>query len=199
MHKFINQSFYSKLLYLEISLASLLLMSGISETEAKTSRTNELKTSNATHLVFPNKVSGKDSTTIQQGKLPIKNGIYLYGQAPKPNQIGQEYMVFEMHQDKVIGAFYLPQSEFNCFQGSLKSGKLALTIADAADSTPTYTDPITFKNSTQVATANDNSRMGDEYEQMASPYAVELQNYYQLSSVSDSDRQILATCKNSYR
>jgi hypothetical protein len=123
----------------------------------------------------------------------------LYGQAPKPNQIGQEYMVFEMRQGKVIGAFYLPQSEFNCFQGSLKSGKLALTIADAADSNPTYADPISLQNSTQVATANDNSRMGDEYEQMASPYAVELQNYYQLSSVSDSDRQILATCKNSYR
>jgi hypothetical protein len=105
--------------------------------------------------------------------------------------------VFEVRQDKVIGAFYLPQSEFSCFRGSLASGKLQLTIANDPSSTP-YSDSVAGQNSQQVATASDTS-LGNGYEQISSSYAVALQNYYQLSSMSANDQKILATCKNNYQ
>ena len=131
--------------------------------------------------------------------MPKKNGIYLYGQSQQPNQIGQEYMVFEVRQGKVTGAFYLPQSEFNCFQGSLAAGKLDLTIAGDAGSTP-YSDSIAdAENAPQVATASDSSQIQAQYEQVSSQYSVALQNYYQLSNVNENDKQILAACKSNYQ
>ena len=107
-------------------------------------------------------------------------------------------MVFEVRQGKVIGAFYLPQSEFNCFQGSQTAGKLDLIIAGDAGSTP-YSDSIAeAENAPQVATAG-NARIGEQYKQMSSQYSVALQDYYQISDVSANDRQLLAACKSNYR
>ena len=33
------------------------------------------------------------NTYEPKGKLPQKDGVYLYGQSPEPQQIGQEYIV----------------------------------------------------------------------------------------------------------
>lgn len=69
-------------------------------------------------------------------------------------------------------------------------------IADDPGSAP-YSDPVADDlNSPKVATASDSSHIGDSYEQIASPYAVALQNYHQLPSVSANDQRILAACKN---
>lgn len=193
MSKFIKY-FFPRRQHLEIPLVGLLLLLSVNDTEAKTT-INQLKKSPTHQVVFGTK-SVNDSSAIVKGKLPNKDGVYLYGQSPEPNQIGQEYMVFEVSKSNVTGAFYLPQSEFNCFQGSLSSGKLAVMVANSAGSEP-YADPIADQNSPQIAAAGSSIR--DGYEQIASPYAVGLQNYYQLSSVSANDQQILATCKNNYR
>lgn len=193
--KFINKLYSPIHTTFKLTLASLLLLTGINEIEAKQSIAKELKSS--TNAAFAVATSAAENN-IFKGKMPKKDGIYLYGQSQQPNQIGQEYMVFEVRQGKVTGAFYLPQSEFNCFQGSLAAGKLDLTIAGDAGSTP-YSDSIADgQNAPQVATASDSSQIGAQYEQVSSQYSVALQNYYQLSNVNENDKQILAACKSNY-
>lgn len=175
----------------ELTLASLLLVTGISDTQAKPTITKDFNQQNKQTITL----SVKNSNILLKEKTP-QSGIYLYGQSPEPDQIGQEYMVFEVSQGKVIGAFFLPHSEFSCFQGSLSDGKLALTIANDSDSSP-YSDPIAdAQNSPQVATAS-NTQLGDE--QMSSSYSVALQNYHHISSLSNNDKRILTTCKNNYK
>lgn len=194
--KFINKLYSPIHTSFKLTLASLLLLTGINEIEAKQSIAKELKSS--TNAAFAVATSAAENN-IFKGKMPKKDGIYLYGQSQQPNQIGQEYMVFEVRQGKVTGAFYLPQSEFNCFQGSLAAGKLDLTIAGDAGSTP-YSDSIVdAQNAPQVATASDSSQIGAQYEQVSSQYSVALQNYYQLSNVNENDKHILAACKSNYQ
>ena len=194
--KFINKLYSPIYTSFKLTLTSLLLLTGINGIEAKQSIAKELKSS--TNAAFAVATSAAENNSFK-GKMPKKDGIYLYGQSQQPNQIGQEYMVFEVRQGKVTGAFYLPQSEFNCFQGSLAAGKLDLTIAGDAGSTP-YSDSIAdAQNAPQVATASDSSQIGAQYEQVSSQYSVALQNYYQLSNVNENDKQILAACKSNYQ
>lgn len=194
--KFINKLYSPIYTSFKLTLTSLLLLTGINGIEAKQSIAKELKSS--TNAAFAVATSAAENN-IFKGKMPKKDGIYLYGQSQQPNQIGQEYMVFEVRQGKVTGAFYLPQSEFNCFQGSLAAGKLDLTIAGDAGSTP-YSDSIVdAQNAPQVATASDSSQIGAQYEQVSSQYSVALQNYYQLSNVNENDKHILAACKSNYQ
>ncbi|PIG93296.1 hypothetical protein [Gloeocapsopsis sp. IPPAS B-1203] len=138
-------------------------------------------------------ISGKDTFPALRGKLPQQDGVYLYGRAPQPQQIGQEYMVFELHQGKVIGAFYLPYSEFSCFSGNISSGELALMVANAPSA-----GEDTEAQPQQIATAGDKPRIGEEFNAIAYPYAVALQEYYQLPEVSTGDLQILQTCQHQY-
>lgn len=60
-----------------------------------------------------------------------KDGIYFYGQVNQAEQIGKEYFVFELHNGKVIGAFYLPSSSFYCFFGNFQKDQLDLTVIDS--------------------------------------------------------------------
>ena len=179
---------------LEIPLAILLLTVGIYNSEARPVSPNELQTSAKSQMVVRAEAFGEDNATTLRGKLPEVDGVYLYGQSPEPSQIGQEYMVFEVRQGKVIGALYLPYSEFSCFQGTMQSGKLALMVATA----DTSSDPVAGQNPQRVATVNDSSRFGNGYNSMTYPYSVALQNYYQLASLSASDQQILKNCQNNH-
>lgn len=180
--------------YLEVPVAGLLLAIGIQVSEAKPVLTNELNKPATPQLAARIKAFSKDSANTPKGRLPEKDGIYLYGQSPKPEQIGQEYMVFEMNRGKVVGAFYLPQSEFSCFQGNLKSGKLALMVASGSGTEP-YPDPVAG-NSQQVAAVSDRFESGSSFETSTYSYSVALQNYYQLPIVSNNDQRILSSCKN---
>ena len=181
---------------LEVPLAGLLLTVSILSSEAKPVLTN-LQTAALPQLV-QSKVYGKEAINAPKGNLPQKDGIYLYGQSPKPQQIGQEYMVFEVREGKVIGAFYLPQSEFSCFNGTLQSGNLALMVAYGPDANP-YEDSIAVQESQQVATASNKPPIENVYNETAYPYSIALQNYHQIASISGNDQQILRTCKSNYQ
>lgn len=98
----------------------------------------------------------------------LADGIYLYGQSRNPDEIKQEYFVFEMRQSKVVGAFYLPRSAFYCFYGTSDRTQLNLIVVDS-------------------------------YDGSRSPYSVNLQQYYQISAVSDNDRRILGICKEAHQ
>jgi uncharacterized iron-regulated membrane protein len=129
------------------------------------------------------------TTTRQlQGRSPVnfpeKDGIYLYGQSSTPNQLGQGYIVFQKHQGQVIGALYMPSSEFSCFQGTLaKSGELAMTVTSSPGEA----------GLTQVSTASRIPRLTDE-DAITYAHSIALQDYHQLNSVSANDQQILQAC-----
>lgn len=185
----------------EIPLAGLVLV-GILIGEAKPVLTNELQTQTMSQVLVRTVAFGKDTTVptasfanAPRGKLPEVDGIYLYSQSPEPEKIGQEYIVFEVRQGKVIGAFYLPHSEFSCFYGTLESGELALMVANSPDAEP-YLDPVASQNSQSVASVSDRPHTGDVYNPITYPYSVALQDYHQLPSVSANDKRILASCKN---
>ncbi|MBD2494334.1 hypothetical protein [Nostoc sp. FACHB-280] len=130
--------------------------------------------------------TAKESGVMPKRNIPTRDGVYLYGQSPTPNQIGQGYIVFQKRQGKVTGALYMPSSEFSCFQGTIdKSGELAMTVNGSPDEVST-SDVAT--NST-IPSVSD-----DEFNNYA--YSVALQDYHPIQSISPSDRRILQMCQN---
>lgn len=111
------------------------------------------------------------------------DGIYLYGQSPRPDQLGQSYLVFEVRQKKVLGAFYMPSSSFDCFYGAVQQGQLALTVIDSYERTANpYA--IALERTDSVASATNPAIAG-----------IELKGYHPIAKVSENDRRILNTCK----
>ncbi|AFZ56058.1 hypothetical protein H6G54_18455 [Anabaena cylindrica FACHB-243] len=116
--------------------------------------------------------------------FPERDGIYLYGQSSTPNQLGQGYIVFQKQQGKVIGALYMPSSEYSCFQGTIaKSGELAMTVTSSPGELGVM----------QVSTTSRIPRFSDE-DAITYAYSVALQDYHQLDAVSANDREILQGC-----
>ena len=175
-------------------LATLLIVLSIFTGVATPAFTKELtKVKQYKISVFGKSLS--ENTYESKGKLPQKDGIYLYGQSPEPQQIGQEYIVIEVSKGKAVGAFYLPSSEFNCFNGTIEAGKLALLLANGPEA-EAYPDTIgSNTEEPQLAALGDRS-LGNSSNEITTPYSVALQNYHQLPQVSESDKQILAACKS---
>lgn len=183
---------------LEVGIVGLLLTVGVLTGVIKPGLTNDLNNSTPSQVISFAEAFGKETAISPRGKLPETDGVYLYSQSPEPKQVGQEYMVLEVNQNKVIGAFYMPQSEFSCFSGSLQAGKLGLVFANDPHSEP-YSDLGNSQNTQQVATNSDRPVIGEGYNPIAYSYSVALQNYHQLGSLSAQDREILQTCKNNYQ
>lgn len=141
-----------------------------------------------TALVPDSQGATKSAEGLPKVSFPVKDGVYLYGQSPKPNQLGQGYIIFQKQQDKITGALYMPQSEFNCFQGTLnKSGELAMTVNSTSNEAST-------PQSNQVAANNTLPRVSED-DFSSYPYSLALQDFYQLNSITASDRRTLQMCK----
>jgi hypothetical protein len=87
----------------------------------------------------------------------FKDGIYLYSQSANPNQIGEEYFVFEVHNKTVIGAFYMPHSSFDCFYGAVNAEALDLNIVNSYDQS-TYPYSIKLQNYRPLAAVGHNDQ-----------------------------------------
>ncbi len=157
----------------------------VSTSVASTNSSKELKTvPTNTALVTEPQGARKNQGVLPSAKFPKQDGIYLYGQSPQPNQVGQGYIVFQKRQNQVTGAMYMPNSEFSCFQGNLdSSGDLAMTVTGFPGE----------GDQEQVATASTLPKI-DADEPMNYAYSVALQDYHQLNSVSANDRRILQMC-----
>ena len=141
-----------------------------------------------TALVPDSQGATKGAEVLPKVNFPVKDGVYLYGQSPKPNQLGQGYIIFQKQQDKVTGALYMPHSEFNCFQGTLNSsGELAMTVNGSSNE-------ASSAQSNQVAATNRLPQVSED-ELSSYPYSVALQDFYQLNSITASDRRTLQMCK----
>ena len=87
----------------------------------------------------------------------LADGIYLYGQSSKPDEIKQEYFVFEMRQSKVVGAYYLPRSAFYCFYGTSDRTQLNLIVVDSYDgSRSPYS--VNLQQYYRISAVSDNDR-----------------------------------------
>ncbi|WP_008312781.1 hypothetical protein [Leptolyngbya sp. PCC 6406] len=129
--------------------------------------------------VTPN-VGGIRSTATADPLLG--DGVYFYGQAPTPEQLGAGYMVFESQGDRVIGAIYMPLSSFDCFQGRLSGGNLALQITNSY-SQETYGYDVAIATSPAIASENG----------VAIPLS--LQGFHNLGAAGESELGLLQTCK----
>lgn len=113
----------------------------------------------------------------------LTDGIYLYGQADTANQIGSAYMVFEVNDSQVVGAFYMPQSSFDCFQGEFQDDQLALNVVDSYERT-VHPYAIALNAGEPIA------QVGEE---VVTP--VGLEGFHPIGTLSEMDQRILATCQ----
>ncbi|MEM6427577.1 MAG: hypothetical protein AAF728_20835 [Cyanobacteria bacterium P01_D01_bin.128] len=122
-------------------------------------------------------------TLIEAAPVLPLNGLYLYGQAAQPDQVGAVYMVFEARDGVALGAFYMPNSSFDCFYGSLRPAELALTVIDSY-SQDAFPYAVAIAATEEVADADGGVSLG-----------LEIDGYYQLPELSEGDRRVLAVCR----
>ncbi|NJL00376.1 MAG: hypothetical protein HC910_07305 [Spirulinaceae cyanobacterium SM2_1_0] len=121
--------------------------------------------------------------TVQAAETaPLVDGTYTYGETSEPQTTGATYMTFEVYQGRWVGAFYQPQSAFDCFVGEPDGNRLALTITDSY-SEETYSYDVAIARNGQVA-----AQRGLQTE-------LTLGGLQELSAPSDLDREIIATCR----
>ncbi len=116
----------------------------------------------------------------------LANGIHLYGQSPERDRLGVEYLVFAVNNNKIVGAFYQPLSEFNCFYGGLDGNKIILSILDPYDGRvhPYF---IALQNSSPLASQGDN--VGKNFS---------LVGYHAFTTVNDNELEMLNTCQEQF-
>ncbi|MEM9163051.1 MAG: hypothetical protein AAGC54_08280 [Cyanobacteria bacterium P01_F01_bin.4] len=112
------------------------------------------------------------------------DGVYLYGQQPLPEQLATAYLVFEARAGIILGAFYMPQSSFDCVQGHFQDTQLALTITDSY-SQDNFEYALGIERDTQVASTGGAAAMA-------------IEGYHRIQQVSENDLRILDTCKAFY-
>lgn len=113
----------------------------------------------------------------------LADGVYLYGQSPEPEQLGAAYMVFEVTQGNVVGAFYMPRSSFDCFSGQFEANRLALNVVDSYEQVA-YPYAVALDSTSPVATAGGEA---------IAP--VGLEGFQRIDQLSANDQRILTTCK----
>lgn len=112
----------------------------------------------------------------------MSDGVYLYGQSAEPNEVGSEYLVFEVSEGKVVGGFYMPNSSFDCFHGNVEAERLALTVIDSYEQTA-HPYAVALQAEGNVASAD------------GAGAPVSLEGYHRIENLGDVDQNVLATCK----
>jgi hypothetical protein len=126
-------------------------------------------------------------TPLVKAAASLSNGVYLYGQSTKPDQIGQAYFVFEVRQGKVLGALYMPNSSFDCAYGGFQQEKLALNVVDTYEKT-VYPYAIALDRQVNIASKTDTA--------LPQPG---LEGFQKLTKVTPNDLKLLNTCKANYQ
>ncbi|HEY9863106.1 MAG TPA: hypothetical protein V6D21_02905 [Candidatus Obscuribacterales bacterium] len=136
-----------------------------------------------TVLVSQNPRNTDSETAVVQRNF-LKDGVYLYGESPQPEQIGQSYMVFEVKQGQLTGAFYMPRSSFDCFTGIPEGNHLSLKIIESYTK-ETHSYQIGLNNTAVVATVGGQVSEND----------LVLEGFHRLPHPSENDTRILNQCK----
>lgn len=107
------------------------------------------------------------------------DGIYLYGQAQTPNQLGATYLVFEASRGDLRGAIYMPHSSFDCFSAEVQGTRLAMNITNSYEQ-EVYTHSLALDASAPVA-GNGAQAFG-------------LDGFHQIERIGENEQQILSRC-----
>lgn len=177
----------------EKPIASLLLTVGLTtfnsvylppRSLAEPLNSTQLNLAQLNSVLAANSIAAQIATSAKaQSKVqPLTDGVYLYGQSPERDRIGSAYMVFEVNDGQVVGAFYMPRSSFDCFKGKFEDNQLALTIRETYTQSE-YAYALGLESTGSVASAT-----GE-----ATP--VNLTGYHPITNVNANDRRILSTCK----
>jgi hypothetical protein len=134
--------------------------------------------------VHASEVPARQSQAVKTAAQPrsLSDGIYLYGQSAKANQIGRTYLVFQVRDRAVTGAIYAPFSSFDCFKGTVQPNRLALTITNSYEQTQSAYAIALLADSRVATTANPPLE------------AIKLAGYHPIQAVSDNDSKLLSTC-----
>ena len=130
-----------------------------------------------------NAISSAEVIATTSSVFP-SNGVYLYGQSPQPEQVGSAYAVMEIVDNQAVGAFYMPQSSFDCFYGSVEPDTLSLNVVSSYDRA-THEYSVAFATGTAIATTDE----------AVAP--VELEGFHAIETVSNNDHRILGMCRAS--
>ncbi|MCD8485839.1 MAG: hypothetical protein LRZ84_03565 [Desertifilum sp.] len=125
--------------------------------------------------------------SLERNPLTLGNGTYLYGQSAEPDQLGNAYMVFEVQDNRVVGAFYMPHSSFDCFHGTLTAQEMALTVIDSYEQ---IAHPYSIALEQQFPNTADRNQPG------AATFG--LQGFHQISTVSANDQRMLQVCQSDF-
>ncbi len=121
------------------------------------------------------------SATSITSQPVLADGIYLFGQSPNPNESGSDYAVFSVKENKTVGAFYQPNSSFDCFSGEISPSRMAVNIVES------YTQE-SYPYAIAVALDNDltaGNAVG----------AYTLKGFHRIDTLSAQDHEILAVCE----
>lgn len=132
-------------------------------------------------------------SSVSASEVSIPDGTYLYGQSAQPNQIGQEYIVFQANEGQLVGALYLPHSEFSCFHGTLGSKQMNLRVVNPYNQTA-LAHAIANQQETVVA-AGSQLNLNRTYESLTYPYTVKLDQYQPVGQLSENDQRMLNICQ----
>ena len=112
----------------------------------------------------------------------LQDGVYLYGQAAEPDQIGSGYVVFESRNQQVIGALYMPHSSFDCMYGSIAESELAMTVINSYGEGE-YPYAIARNQSAEIANSAGGAVPG-----------LQLEGMQHIADLGETDQEVLATC-----
>lgn len=188
--------------HLPVPLAALMVMVSVSGGNANANLTSSTGVAATVKpdrvveakLVSPSQTSVPRVKTTASAKQ-LTDGVYLYGQSSVAEQIGREYMVFEVRDGRAIGAFYMPQSEFSCFQGTLQGEQLNVRLAPSASDEIAQAGPQERQEFQPIAARSTSGGAGNSFDAVSFPLSVKLQSYHRIARVSANDQRILGMCK----
>lgn len=123
----------------------------------------------------------------QQSNGSLQDGVYLYGQATEPDQIGSGYVVFESRNQQVIGALYMPHSSFDCMYGSIAENELAMTVVNSYGEGE-YPYAIARNQSAEIANSEGGAAPG-----------LQLAGMNHIADLGAMDQDVLATCVDRFQ
>jgi len=184
LSQFLNPSLRNRLLGVALSLG--LAVSGMCSTIVHAADMSSMPQNLMSQTVSASTATTIHATPSKSGVLIASglpaNGVYLYGQSPNRDQLGRTYLVFEVSQNRVVGAFYMPNSSLDCFSGAINANKLALTVVDSYDRTP-HPYALALSPNAQVAGSNPGVA------------GLNLAGYHHIGTLSANDQRILGVCK----
>ncbi len=129
-------------------------------------------------LALPSASIAQESQPTRSG---LADGVYVFGESPIPDQAGVTYTVLSVENGQTIGAFYQPNSSFDCYSGQVTANQLAVNIVNSYEQT-VYPYEIALASSGALTAGK------------GAP-ANTLEGFHRIDTISDIDQNVLAVCQ----